>query len=436
MCVFGLSAQSAINVISVTGASNVDLTKNPVIVFGGTAGDDCSADAASTFETCNSCASLTQLKDCNTTRIYPSLRLRVSFQSDSLAGTAYLQNKDGTAVTLTPTPTSRARGETHVIEIPWNDVCTAAKGASSSCEDEADGITGTIFIGVKSSTDTTEDEAQLSIKVHEPDPTGTNGFDTINACDAATVTAGGICDFTAYPGDNKIYITALGKSSGFPTSGNIQIRALRFFVGSETDPGGFVSNPNEGFTQDLEVSTDSAGNPETTSRVIDNASNGVLHFLRVATVDQANNVARFTSDAAIVDECGSTATPTDGCIFTAKPDEVLGMLEEDVNCFIATVAYGSPLDSRLSILRNFRDQVLTPTSWGKALVQRYYKWGPFAAAWVEQHAWTKPLIRFLLWPVVGFAWATQHLGGVAFSLALISSAALALLIYRRRRLHA
>ena len=48
-----------------------------------------------------------------------------------------------------------------------------------------------------------------------------------------------------------------------PTSGNITVKALRFFVGSEDSPGGFVSSPNEGFYKDLEVGTDSDGNPET-----------------------------------------------------------------------------------------------------------------------------------------------------------------------------
>ncbi len=407
-----LNAQATIQITNVTGSSAWDNTTTTApVIFGGTAGTDCSATAADIYSTCNSCASLSgSFAACNLTRIYDGLKLRISFKTDSIEnGVAFIKNSDGNAISVTPAPISRSKGEVHVIEIPWSNACAGTdKVTGSSCENAT--FTGNLTLGVSSDTDTTEDPLSLSITVFDPDTNDSGDYDTILACTDSLVKEGGICDFQAYPGDEKIFINQLEQSSGFPGFGGITIKTLRFFVGSEEDPGGFVTDPNQGFFVDLEVGTDANGQPETTSRVIEGTNNGVLHFLRVATVDQANNVSRFTSNQAIIDYCKDINNPDDGCIFTAKPDEALGLLEDDLNCFITSVAYGSALDSRVEVFRDFRNQVLNQSIFGKRIIALYNTYGPHGAVWLQNKPWLKPMVRMLLWPTLGFAWASTHWG--------------------------
>jgi hypothetical protein len=55
-------------------------------------------------------------------------------------------------------------------------------------------------------------------------------------------------------------------------------------------------------------------------------------------------------------------------------------------CFIATVAYGSPLAQDLDVYRAFRDQVLGRFSLGQSFTASYYHgWGPRGAEWIKQH---------------------------------------------------
>jgi hypothetical protein len=69
----------------------------------------------------------------------------------------------------------------------------------------------------------------------------------------------------------------------------------------------------------------------------------------------------------------------------------------DPKCFIATAAYGSPLDRHLKPLRWFRDRVLLKSKPGQAFVEWYYEHGPQAASVVAAHPVLKVLVRSILW---------------------------------------
>jgi len=69
-------------------------------------------------------------------------------------------------------------------------------------------------------------------------------------------------------------------------------------------------------------------------------------------------------------------------------------------CFIATAAWGSPMQPEVRILRRFRDSVLLGSAPGRGFVNLYYRWSPAAAQVIE---WSPPLrsgVRFLMVPVV------------------------------------
>ena len=69
-------------------------------------------------------------------------------------------------------------------------------------------------------------------------------------------------------------------------------------------------------------------------------------------------------------------------------------------CFIATATYGSASHPDVQILREFRDDVLLKTGWGRALIEFYYRHSPNLACYIEEHDSLRVLTRGLLAPVV------------------------------------
>lgn len=50
--------------------------------------------------------------------------------------------------------------------------------------------------------------------------------------------------------------------------------------------------------------------------------------------------------------------------------------EHESECFIATAVFGTPLDPRIDLLREFRDQWLSSTPFGRAAIYTYYEISP------------------------------------------------------------
>jgi hypothetical protein len=73
-------------------------------------------------------------------------------------------------------------------------------------------------------------------------------------------------------------------------------------------------------------------------------------------------------------------------------------------CFIATAAYGSPLEAELGTFRAFRDGVLLKSSAGVAIVEGYYQWSPPAAEYIAGRPALAWAARIILTPL---AWAMK-----------------------------
>lgn len=69
-------------------------------------------------------------------------------------------------------------------------------------------------------------------------------------------------------------------------------------------------------------------------------------------------------------------------------------------CFIATAAYGSPLEPHVVALREFRDRYLERSALGRAFIRFYYHHSPPIAAVIAQHKWLRVFVRVLLTPLV------------------------------------
>ncbi|MGH7339559.1 MAG: CFI-box-CTERM domain-containing protein, partial [Candidatus Rokuibacteriota bacterium] len=68
-------------------------------------------------------------------------------------------------------------------------------------------------------------------------------------------------------------------------------------------------------------------------------------------------------------------------------------------CLIVAAAVDSPLGREVSVLRAFRDDILTPYAAGRALVRTYYQLSPSIARVIEGHRTLRAITRVVLRPV-------------------------------------
>ncbi len=100
-------------------------------------------------------------------------------------------------------------------------------------------------------------------------------------------------------------------------------------------------------------------------------------------------------------------------------------------CFIATAAFGSPLEPQVLKLRNFRDRVLARSWAGRQFIRLYYRYSPPAADFIRKSELLRTAARVALFPVVAASWflllTAWQLG------AIISLLLFALFIYLVRK---
>ena len=79
-------------------------------------------------------------------------------------------------------------------------------------------------------------------------------------------------------------------------------------------------------------------------------------------------------------------------------------------CFIATAAFGSPLEGRVHILREFRDSYIGTNAPGRMLLKLYCRYSPPLARYIAGRPVLRAVIRAMLVPLAAFAGLALHVG--------------------------
>ena len=113
-------------------------------------------------------------------------------------------------------------------------------------------------------------------------------------------------------------------------------------------------------------------------------------------------------------------------------------IDTDIGCFIATVAYGSPMEPHVKILREFRDRFLIVNTAGKRFVGFYYSYSPPIADFIAENKSLRAFARVILLPFVGVSWLAMNIDLiptlVLMLMLLTLMSATTIVIFRKRGL--
>ncbi len=114
--------------------------------------------------------------------------------------------------------------------------------------------------------------------------------------------------------------------------------------------------------------------------------------------------------------------------------------DDDDFCFIATAAYGSPMEPHVKILKEFRDRHLSTNAAGKSFVALYRRVSPPIAKYIAAHNSLRAIVRWSLLPLIGVSWMVLKLGPVPALMLIILMSALGVIafkgLYRKIQLQA
>lgn len=434
-----------IQITSISRASNYSLgsgTETPVI-YGGVAGDGLANACASpsTTSTCNNCVLNTVAPQaCNLERIHPDLWLRIEFKvTGDLTGYVFLgYDNSGTATAFdysageyTKTTTQLSKDSTGYVEVKWSAICDAVYG-DSTCSFSSTLNDGemNIYISVESSA-TFAEASRTTALINILSPIGDGTGDVPDELDSAAVNGAGIYQFVAYPGDRKVYISPDDGDTAIVNTCPTEFKFIRVFYSAiDLDNASYGSD-----YKDLKAGTNCEQDEEW---VVDGLENGVSYFFRTSIVDIAKNNVFLVSKAEILSQQAACVPPANAndvaCNYIATPQEVVGLLPEDFNCFISTAAYGSGFASKVQTLRKFRNQFLLPSQLGKKFVATYYKYGPRAAKYISSRPNVRAATRIALFPFWAFAWMSLHYGIFGALIAIVSVIGLSVFQLRRYQL--
>lgn len=144
--------------------------------------------------------------------------------------------------------------------------------------------------------------------------------------------------------------------------------------------------------------------------------------------------APYSYKAALGETCPDTAIQEFHVALTSETTPENND-ESDKRCFIATVAFGSSDSPYVRILRDFRDQYLVTSVYGRVFVTSYYSISPRIAELLENNHPAPVIVRYSLFPIIGIAYILLNASfSVKIFLAFFLLSTLTLFIYNLKAL--
>lgn len=424
-----------------------NITTTTTTLLGGTSGDCGGSEEATAV--CNSCA--TTAGACNARRIHDNLQIQVTFSYPSgeqgaiMVATDVDDGTGGTQTELDTVSTSGiiTAGNNGTVTFTWGEVCKEALGGTG-CDDVATLNATGLRIGVDADGNGTLDSGEFTDELRFQ--VGKMSTDSINLCQDGDSSVDGACNFLAFPGDEKVFIEDVRTSCGFPglddSTTDFDATAIRVFYSDSTS---FPTIQTSTY-KDLEIGSSSGSCTDTKiisldNNEVDGLTNETQYLFAIAIVDEAQNVGYFTNMSGTV-AASTDINNTSACFdpsgaasenlncHVSTPQEVIGLIEKEFDCFITTATYGTPFRPKVEDFRAFRNQYLHTHWLGRKVIKFYYRNSPSIAQWIRNHPDSKPVMRALLWPLWAFAKACLVAPWVVISAILLS---LTLLTYQWRR---
>lgn len=427
-------------------------SSNLYYVFAGrtknSTGEDCTTNNSSftsTATTCDSCAKLASanltstVEACNNTEIYPSLYFTVTLKSTnadhykSCSSLVVARIAGGDTIIAGEGQSSFTVGvasQSVSASFKWSDLCNLASSDGDCAKSFSKKFEFT-FDPDCSQSSPVSGGPQVYVNYRFVQTTPSMSLGCTEDANASIVPQAyeGICNYTAAPGDGKVYITNV-----------IGATTNDFKVADLTTAGAAASSADSsGMTYThfrVYYKPTSEGAPGTmtyASSYQDLALDGTtLNEKRVMNL--TNNVA-YAFWGAMVDAAGTvTLFPAAlGASQVATPQEVFGVLDNK-GCFVATAAYGTAQAKQIQVLRDFRDIYLARTEIGRSFIRFYYRHSPAWAAWIADHEFARSIVRGFLAPILLFAQMSLRYGfGPTALSAVLTLMGLAWLARRSRR---
>lgn len=389
---------TASRVVQTTTTSGTTTT-TATTIFGGYTGVYGACASPSSSSTCESCSAMgtlasSSIYSCSYTNVHPSLQLSITFRVDTLptGGTPQVLVKfnSGSDVTITPFSSSTVAANTDItVLITWLEICNKAGKANCTDGGTQTDFNGTLTVGL--STDGTafasSSSQSMSLKYHYKDGTVGAGFSGTDC----SVNSGPFCQFTVLPGDEKVYITDLSRGALAPANQtSVKWSALRVYLAENAGGSFAIPLGNGARYADFSILDNSKVDSNLSNNKVTGLTNEIEYMFTIGSIDEATIVQDIMAINYL--------TPLSSK-HIAKPGKVVGLLD-DKKCFIATAAFGSPMEEHVQTLRKFRNQFLLTNSFGRKFVEVYYKYSPPVANYIAEHEALRTAARVILWPVV------------------------------------